>query len=78
MCALPTLMLWHHKSIAHNPVLTVHPLGPATGQSTPQMESISPVPVTHLPQHRLLPLLMRRATAPSALCRVLMGHSVVR
>ena len=49
------------------------PAGQASAQSP-----VSPVPVAHLPQSRLLPLLMARARAQPDLIRVLMGHTVKR
>ena len=45
------------------------------GQTTPYMPDISPEPVAHLAQHRLLPLMAQRAAAdPGVTLR--MGHRV--
>lgn len=40
------------------------------------MQNLSPEPVAHLSQHRLLPVLLKSATAPDALGEVQFGHAV--
>lgn len=40
------------------------------------MPLLSPEPLAHLPQHRLLPMLLARVRGPGSLTRVLFGHSV--
>ena len=42
--------MWHSRSLLQ-------------GQTTPYMPDISPEPVAHLAQHRLLPLVAQRAAA---------------
>ena len=46
------------------------------GHSVPSNPDVSPESITHLPQSRLLPLLMRRAHDEPRLIRLLMGHTV--
>ncbi len=48
------------------------------GQAGPCNAAVSPEGLAHLPQSRLLPLLMRRAEEQPSLIRILMGHTVER
>ena len=48
------------------------------GQDGPRMHHLSPEPVAHLSQHRLLPILLRSATASDALADLRFGHAVSR
>jgi hypothetical protein len=66
------------------PSPTDHPTAArhAAGQAAPWQEALSPEPVAHLPQNRLLPLLLRRALRAdgggggACLGHVLWGHAV--
>ena len=46
------------------------------GQAGPRMHDLSPEPVAHLSQHKLLPLLLHRAHRASGLDSIRFGHSL--
>lgn len=46
------------------------------GQTSPHRPQLSPAPVAHLSQNKLLPLLMRRATKPGSHAHVRYGCAV--
>lgn len=48
-----------------------------TGQNVPQQPHLSPEGLCHLPQHRLVPLLLQAAQG-SQLCKVKYDHEVTR
>ena len=48
------------------------------GQTGPRMHSISPEPVAHLSQHRLLPMLLTCALDNAVNSRVLFGRTVLK
>lgn len=63
-------------------VLTVSLLVPAchpsTGQDSAHQPGLSPEGVTHLSQHRLVPLLLQQALAPQhSCCSLLWGHKLL-
>ncbi|GAX80176.1 hypothetical protein CEUSTIGMA_g7614.t1 [Chlamydomonas eustigma] len=73
----PHLNEW--RSFIYCRSLSGHILGQVDhfpGQVQPWNEEVSPEPLTHLPQNRLLPLLIKRVKKQPDLITLLMGHSV--
>jgi 2-polyprenyl-6-methoxyphenol hydroxylase-like FAD-dependent oxidoreductase len=75
--AMPPLAEW--RSFVYCASMTGRILGAVDhfkGQSTPHAPAISPEPVAHLSQHRLVPLLARRAAAADGV-DLRMGHRLL-
>ena len=47
------------------------------GQGSPRMHDLSPEPVTHLSQHRLVPMLLKCASSNDANSSILFDHTVL-
>lgn len=54
------------RCLPHAKIVLNHPVCHRQGQSSPRTPGVSPEPVAHLSQHRLLPLLLSCAAGPQA------------